>query len=71
MKIRNHKILPENSKSDKMTYENKPYDNKPSDAYPSAPPPSYNATYDESAYLERIHYYLMPFNSKKVVGLRI
>jgi len=48
-----------------MTYENKPYDNKPSDAYPSAPPPSYNATYDESAYLERIHYYLMPFNSKK------
>ena len=47
-----------------MTYENKPYDNKP-DAYPSAPPPSYNATYDESAYLERIHYYLMPFNSKK------
>ena len=42
-----------------MAYENKPYDNKPSDAYPSAPPPSYNATYDESAYLERIHYYLM------------
>jgi len=34
-----------------MTYENKPYDNKPSDAYPTAPPPSYNATYDESAYL--------------------
>ena len=39
-----------------MTYENKPYDNKPSDAYPTAPPPSYNATYDESAYLERIHF---------------
>ena len=44
-----------------MAYENKPYENKPSDAYPSAPPPSYNATYDESAYLERIDLHDQPY----------